>query len=38
MTHTVERFQTVVLRARGDDVAVELGRGVDVVIVVIEAG
>ncbi len=36
--HAVERLQPVVLGARADDLAVELGRRVDIVVVVIQAG
>ena len=33
----VERFETVAIVAGGDDLAVELGRGVEVVVVIVEA-
>src|SRR5438876_7530953 len=33
-----QRFETIAIFARGNDLAVELGRGVEVVVVVIEAG
>ena len=38
VAHVVERIQAVLIGARGDDLPVELRRGVEVVVVVIEAG
>src|SRR5580700_9660133 len=38
IAHVVERLQAVLIGARGDDLLVELRRGVEVVIVEIEAG
>ena len=36
LAHALERVEAIVLGARADDLAVELGRGVDVVVVVVE--
>ena len=38
VANALERFQTIAIGARGDDLAVELGRRVEVVVVVIESG
>ena len=38
VAHAVERVETVLVLARRDDLAVELRRGVEVVVVVVEAG
>ena len=37
VAHALERVEAVLVVARGDDLAVELGRGVEVVVVVVEA-
>ena len=37
VAHALERVEPVLVVARGDDLAVELGRGVEVVVVVVEA-
>ena len=37
VAHRGQRVETILVGARGDDLAVELGRGVDVVVVVVEA-
>src|SRR5262249_39715924 len=36
--HVIERVEPVAVGARGDDLAVELRRGVEIVVVVVEAG
>ena len=38
IAHELERIQAILEGARGDHVAVELGRGVEIVIVVVETG
>ena len=38
VAHRGERVEPILVGARGDDLAVELRRGVDVVVVVVEAG
>jgi hypothetical protein len=38
LAHALQRVEAVLVGARGDDLAVELGRGVEVVVVVVEPG
>jgi hypothetical protein len=38
LAHARQRVEAILVVARGDDLAVELGRGVEVVVVVVEAG
>ncbi len=38
LAHFLQRIQSLLERPRGDDVAVMLGRGVDVVVVIVEPG
>src|SRR5262249_58507928 len=37
-THVAERVEPILIGARGDDRAIVLGRGVEVVVVIVEAG
>src|SRR3546814_1318820 len=37
-THVIERIETILVRACADDLAVELRRGIEIVVVVIEPG
>ena len=38
VAHSLERFQAIAIRSRRHDLAVELGRGIEVVVVVVETG
>ena len=37
-THIIERVETILIGPRGDDLAVILGRGIEIMVVVVEAG